>query len=134
VNRIRIHLSRHLLATLLALAPLPTRLQSQSAHVPPPGPTIDAGRVGLSVPARSTPVSPRPEGTTLNRAGNVVMGAAVGAAYGWFIYTITVGALASDHGAPYKRGRRRWIIGGAVFGALVGAFSDPEHRRPAAAW
>jgi hypothetical protein len=118
VNRIRIHLSRHLLATLLALAPLPTRLQSQSAHVPPPGPTIDAGRVGLSVPARSTPVSPRPEGTTLNRAGNVVMGA----------------ALASDHGAPYKRGRRRWIIGGAVFGALVGAFSDPEHRRPAAAW
>jgi hypothetical protein len=124
---------RHLLATLLALAALAPRVQSQSAYAP--GPTLDAARVGLSLAARSSPVQTRAAGTTLNRAGNVVASTAAGALAGWFAFTITVGALASDHGAPYKRERRRWMIDGAALGALIGAFSPIEHHRyGAAAW
>ena len=123
MNPIRFHLARQMLGALLALTPLSTRVQSQAAYPPAPGPTLDAARVGLSIPGRLTPVTPRLDGAPLNRAGNVVFGAVAGAGVGWLVFSMGIGALSSDHGAPYKRERRRWVIGGAVFGALLGAFS-----------
>lgn len=125
MSPIRSRLARQILAALIALAPLSTRAQLQAAYAPAPGPTLDAARVGLSVAAHATPVPPRIEGAALNRAGNVVAGAVAGALTGWLAYSIGVGALSADHGESYRRGRRRWIIGGAVIGALFGAFISP---------
>ena len=128
MNSIRFHLARQVLASLLALAALSTRVESQAPYASGSGPTLEAARVGVSFPARATSISSRTEGAPLNRVGNVVVSAAAGALAGLIVYSISVGALASDHGAPYKRERRRWIIGGAVIGALLGVFSPPPPR------
>jgi hypothetical protein len=57
-----------------------------------------------------------------------------GAVAGWWLHLSTIGALASDHGTVYRRGRRQFVNGGALIGAVAGvvvAFTDPprDQRR-----
>jgi hypothetical protein len=55
-----------------------------------------------------------------NRIYSAAMGSIAGAGAGWLFFTLGIGALADDHGSEYKRERRKWVIGGAIIGTIVG--------------
>jgi hypothetical protein len=52
----------------------------------------------------------------------------VGAVAEWISYSMSIGALADQHGAVYRRERRVWVIGGAALGAWCAAFVPARSR------
>ncbi len=52
-----------------------------------------------------------------------VLDAVVGALVGGAMYYVTVGLLASDRGAGFRRGRRNFMLGGAGLGAAHGVYT-----------
>lgn len=90
------------------------------------GPTVASARVGLSVAADEWPSRfppPRtPDSCPGTRSVTWVAETVGGAAAGWLVFLLTIGVLADDHGAEYRRVRRPFLVGGAVLGAAHGTY------------
>jgi hypothetical protein len=78
---------------------------------------LDDARVGASLRVTAPDSADR---CRPNRIYSAAMGSIAGAGAGWLFFTLGIGALAGDHGSEYKRVRRKWVIGGAIIGTIVG--------------
>ena len=78
----------------------------------------------VTFPDTSTDRAPvrNPNSCPGRRVAVVGLNSVGGALAGFIGWTITIGALADDHGEIYQRHRRRWTLDGAAIGTGVGLF------------
>ena len=80
------------------------------------------------VPSSGPAVTIAPSYCTEDRLIGIGVGATLGAGAGWLMYELSIGAFSSSRATASGRQSARWVLGGAVVGALWGALAPSPHR------